>query len=92
MAHVTDTNDDGLLGGTGLNHVATGATDLGVHIFRMNVRLHKIGRTEYHPSVGLQAGIWVVFDFAQHQTPATVKSPSGFHHLEGAVKPSRLFD
>jgi len=44
VAHVADADDDGLLGGTGLNHVATGATDLGVHIFRMNVRLHKIGR------------------------------------------------
>ena len=41
MAHVADTNDDGLLGGTGLDHVAAGATDFRVHIFRMNVRLHK---------------------------------------------------
>ena len=43
VAHVADADDDGVLGGTGLDHVAAGATDLGVHIFRMNVRFHKKG-------------------------------------------------
>jgi hypothetical protein len=41
MAHVANADDDGLLGGTRLDHVAAGATDFRVHIFRMNVRLHK---------------------------------------------------
>ena len=41
MAHVANADDDGLLGGARLDHVATGATDFRVHIFRMNVRLHK---------------------------------------------------
>jgi hypothetical protein len=41
MAHVANADDDGLLGGAGLDHVAAGATDFRVHIFRMNVRLHK---------------------------------------------------
>jgi hypothetical protein len=43
MAHVTNTDDNGRLGGAGLDHVATGATDFRVHIFWMNVRLHKKG-------------------------------------------------
>ena len=41
MAGVANADDDGLLGGTRLDNVATGATNLGVHIFRMNVRFHK---------------------------------------------------
>ena len=41
MADVANADDDGGLGGTGLDHVATGATDFGVHIFRMYVRFHK---------------------------------------------------
>ena len=41
MAGVANADDDGLLGGTRLDDVATGATNLGVHIFRMNVRFHK---------------------------------------------------
>jgi hypothetical protein len=41
MAHVADADDDDRLGGAGFDHVATGATDFRVHIFRMNVRLHK---------------------------------------------------
>ncbi len=41
MARVANADDDGLLGGTRLDHVAAGATDFRVHIFRMNVRLHK---------------------------------------------------
>ena len=41
MAHVANADDDGLLGGARLDHVAAGATDFRVHIFRMNVRLHK---------------------------------------------------
>jgi hypothetical protein len=44
MAHVADTNDDGLLGGTRLDHVAAGATDFSVHIFRMNISFHKKGQ------------------------------------------------
>jgi hypothetical protein len=43
MAHVANADDDGLLGGTRLDHVAAGATDFRVHIFWMNVRLHKKG-------------------------------------------------
>jgi len=41
VAHVANADDDGLLGGARLDHVAAGATDFRVHIFRMNVRLHK---------------------------------------------------
>jgi hypothetical protein len=41
MAHIADADDDGGFGGTRLDHVAAGATDFRVHIFRMNVRLHK---------------------------------------------------
>src|ERR1035438_8653911 len=41
MADVANADDDGRLGGTRLDHVAAGATDFRVHIFRMNVRLHK---------------------------------------------------
>jgi hypothetical protein len=41
MAHVANADDDGLLGGTRLDHVAAGATDFRVNIFWMNVRLHK---------------------------------------------------
>jgi hypothetical protein len=41
MAHVANADDDGLLGGARLDHVAAGATDFRVHIFWMNVRLHK---------------------------------------------------
>jgi predicted RNase H-like HicB family nuclease len=41
MADVADADDDGRAGGTRLDHVAAGATDFRVHIFRMNVRLHK---------------------------------------------------
>jgi hypothetical protein len=44
MANVANADDDHGLGGAGLDHVAAGATDLRVHIFRMNVRLHKKGR------------------------------------------------
>jgi hypothetical protein len=43
MAHIADADDDGLLGGTGLDHVAAGATDFRVHIFRMNISSHKKG-------------------------------------------------
>ena len=49
MAHVADTNDDGLLGGTRLDHVAAGATDFRVQILRMNVCFHK--RPHNLPSV-----------------------------------------
>jgi hypothetical protein len=41
MADVADADDDDRLGGTRLDHVAAGATDFRVHIFWMNVRLHK---------------------------------------------------
>src|ERR1035438_1233750 len=41
MADVANADDDDRLGGARLDHVAAGATDFGVHIFRMNVRLHK---------------------------------------------------
>ena len=41
MADVADADNDDRLGGARLDHVAAGATDFRVHIFRMNVRLHK---------------------------------------------------
>src|SRR5208282_6220812 len=44
VAHVANAHDDHGLGGAGLNLIAAGATDFRVHIFRMNVRLHKKGR------------------------------------------------
>jgi predicted RNase H-like HicB family nuclease len=43
VAHVANADDDDRPGGAGLDHVAAGATDFRVHIFRMNVRLHKKG-------------------------------------------------
>jgi hypothetical protein len=43
MARVADAHDDHGLGGAGLDLIAAGATDFRVHIFRMNVRLHKRG-------------------------------------------------
>jgi hypothetical protein len=45
MADVANANDDRGLGGTRLDYVATGATNLRVHIFWMYVRLHKNGRS-----------------------------------------------
>jgi hypothetical protein len=44
VAHVANAHDDYRFGGAGLDLVATGATNLRVHILRMNVRLHKKGR------------------------------------------------
>jgi len=43
MADVADADDDGGFGGTRLDDVAASATNLGVYIFRMDVRLHKKG-------------------------------------------------
>ena len=43
VAHVANADDNQWLGGAGLDLVAAGATDFRVHIFRMNVRLHKKG-------------------------------------------------
>jgi hypothetical protein len=43
VAHVANAHDDHGPGGTGLDLIAAGATDFRVHIFRMNVRLHKKG-------------------------------------------------
>ena len=43
VAHVANAHDDQGLGGAGLDLIAAGATDFRVHIFRMNVRLHKKG-------------------------------------------------
>jgi len=45
MAHVADTHDDRGFGGTGLDHVATGAPDFRVRILRMNVSFHKRAQT-----------------------------------------------
>jgi hypothetical protein len=44
MADVANADDNDRPGGAGLDHVAAGAPDFRVHIFRMNVRLHKKGR------------------------------------------------
>jgi hypothetical protein len=41
MAGVADAHDDGGTGRAGLDHVAAGATDFRVIVFRMDVRLHK---------------------------------------------------
>src|SRR5262245_3291070 len=41
MAHVANAHNDGGLGGTRLDDVATGATNLRVHVFRMNICFHK---------------------------------------------------
>src|SRR5579862_5736400 len=41
MANVANAHDDHGLGGAGLDHVATGATDFRIHIFRMNICFHK---------------------------------------------------
>src|SRR5262245_35554051 len=60
MADVADTDDDYGLGGTGFNHVSTGATDFRVRIFRMNVSFHK--RPENLAAFGrMTRGILVVF-------------------------------
>jgi hypothetical protein len=52
VAHVANADDDDRPGGAGLDHVAAGATDFRVHIFRMNVRLHKKGRPTYQEIAG----------------------------------------
>jgi hypothetical protein len=41
MAHIANAHNNGGPGGTRLDHVAAGATDFRVIIFRMNVRSHK---------------------------------------------------
>src|SRR5450432_1282390 len=41
MTGVANTNDNHRLSGPGFNHVAAGATDLRVHIFRMYILFHK---------------------------------------------------
>src|SRR6267378_3597662 len=41
MARIADTDNNYRLGGAGLNHVATGATDFRVHIFGMYGFFHK---------------------------------------------------
>jgi hypothetical protein len=46
MAGVADADHDARLGGTGLDHVAAGATNLGFHILRMNTVFHKMGRED----------------------------------------------
>lgn len=43
VADVANTDDNHRLGGAGLDYVAAGATNLRIHIFRMDVRLHKKG-------------------------------------------------
>ena len=43
MADVANADDDGGLGGTRLDHVATGAPDFRVRVFRMNISFHKKG-------------------------------------------------
>jgi hypothetical protein len=49
VTDVADADDDGRASGTGLDHVAAGATDFGFRIFRMNVSFHKIkGRSSYY--------------------------------------------
>src|SRR5450432_2620956 len=45
MAGIANADDDGGFGGTRLDHVAAGATDFCVRVFRMNVRLHKRSET-----------------------------------------------
>jgi hypothetical protein len=52
MADVANADDDRRAGGTRLDHVAAGATDFRVHIFRMDVRLHKKGLQTYQETTG----------------------------------------
>ena len=52
MAGVANADDNHGLGGAGFDHVAAGATDFRVHIFRMNVRLHKKGLQTYQEIAG----------------------------------------
>ena len=52
MAHVANADDGGLPGGARLDHVAAGATDFSVHIFRMNVQFHKKGLPTYQEAAG----------------------------------------
>src|SRR6185312_2031506 len=62
MTHVTDADDDGRLGGTGLDHVAARATDFRIHILRMNVCFHK--RPHKIPPAGwITSGKFGVFRF-----------------------------
>ena len=41
MARVADTDENGRPGGTRLDHVAAGATDFGILVFRMSFSFHK---------------------------------------------------
>ena len=41
MAHIANANDNHRLGGAGLDHVATGATNFRIHILRMYINFHK---------------------------------------------------
>jgi len=43
VADVADADDNGRFAGAGFDHVAAGATDFRVHIFRMNISSHNKG-------------------------------------------------
>jgi hypothetical protein len=49
MAGVANTEENGVLGGAGLDHVAARATDFRCLILRMNVSFHKKGSRTYQP-------------------------------------------
>jgi hypothetical protein len=75
MAGVANADDDGLLGGTRLDDVATGATNLGVHIFRMNVRFHKKGCKPIRKMPDDKSEFWVGRKNSRHppRTPMNIK-------------------
>jgi hypothetical protein len=75
MAGVANADDDGLLGGTRLDDVATGATNLGVHIFRMNVRFHKKGCKIIMKPPDDKSEFWVGRKNSRHppRTPMNIK-------------------
>ena len=52
MAGIADTHDDHRPGGAGLDHVAAGAPDLGIHVLGMNVCLHKKGANNSRRDAG----------------------------------------
>jgi len=78
MADVANTDDNHRLGGAGLDHVAAGATDFRIHIFRMNGRLHKKGRkinmrgpddkTEFYVTAPMQGMEWIFYAAAKART------------------------
>jgi hypothetical protein len=55
VAGVAEAQEHSAAGGTGGNHVATGATKFSGFVFRMDVRFHVKGRAEYKRCAAWQA-------------------------------------